>query len=70
MDGANSDQVSAANTTYVPSGQLGGDGASHPGVWCGLTITTLLIVLRAARRRGIIRWLQSILTAFPVASVA
>lgn len=40
MDGANSDQVSAANTTYVPSGQLGGDGASHPGVWCGLTITT------------------------------
>ncbi len=40
MDGASSTDVTAANATYVPSNQLGGDGNSHPGVWCSNSITT------------------------------
>lgn len=40
MDGANSDVVSSTNATYVPSGSLGGDGSSHPGVWCNSSVTT------------------------------
>lgn len=40
MDGPSNSTVSSANSTYVPSNQLGGDGASHPGVWCNLTVTT------------------------------
>ena len=40
MDGPNTDTVSSANTTYVPSGALGGDGNSHPGVWCNSGVTT------------------------------
>jgi hypothetical protein len=41
MDGPSNSTVSSANTTYVPSPQIGGDGStSHPGVWCNLTVTT------------------------------
>jgi hypothetical protein len=34
MDGPSNSDVTSANTTYVPPGSLGGDGGSHPGVWC------------------------------------
>ncbi len=40
MDGPSNSTVSSANTTYVPSYQLGGNGASHPGVWCNSSVTT------------------------------
>lgn len=40
MDGPSDDVVGSANTTYVPSDALGGDGNSHPGVWCSTTVTT------------------------------
>jgi hypothetical protein len=40
MDGPSNSTVSSANATYTPSGQIGGDGNSHPGVWCNLTVTT------------------------------
>lgn len=40
MDGANTSTVSSANATYVPSTNFGGDGSSHPGVWCKSTITS------------------------------
>ncbi len=40
MDGASSSDVTSANATYVPPGSYGGDGASHPGVWCKNTIIT------------------------------
>ena len=40
MDGPNTDTVSSANTTYVPSEELGGDGSSHSGVWCNLSVTS------------------------------
>lgn len=40
MDGASSTDVTAANATYVPSFSIGGDGASHPGVWCNTGILT------------------------------
>jgi hypothetical protein len=40
MDGPNSDTVGSANATYVPSNQLGGDGSSHPGVWCNTSVTS------------------------------
>jgi Tfp pilus assembly protein PilX len=40
LDGANTDVVGAANATYTPSGQLGGDGNPHPGVWCNTSVTT------------------------------
>lgn len=40
MDGPSNSTVSSANASYVPSNQLGGDGASHPGVWCSLSVTT------------------------------
>jgi hypothetical protein len=40
MDGPSNSTVSSANATYVPSNQIGGDGSSHPGVWCNLSITT------------------------------
>lgn len=42
MDGPNSDTVSSANGTYEPSGQYGGDGNTHDGVWCKTTITGCL----------------------------
>jgi hypothetical protein len=40
MDGPSNDTVSSSNSTYVPSGSFGGDGASHPGVWCSTSVTT------------------------------
>lgn len=41
IDGANTGTVSAANTTYVPSSSLGGNGSSsHPGVWCSTSVVT------------------------------
>ncbi len=38
MDGASDSDVTSANTTYVPPVSVGGDGASHPGVWCKSSI--------------------------------
>jgi len=38
MDGPNSDTVSSANASYVPSSSYGGDGNVHPGVWCSTTV--------------------------------
>jgi type II secretory pathway pseudopilin PulG len=40
MDGNSTADVTSANNTYVPPTSLGGDGASHPGVWCKSTVTT------------------------------
>ena len=40
MDGQSTTDVTSANSTYVPPNALGGDGASHPGVWCKNTVTT------------------------------
>jgi hypothetical protein len=40
MDGPSNSTVSSANATYTPSVQIGGDGSSHPGVWCNLSVTT------------------------------
>jgi len=41
MDGSSNDTVSSANSTYVPSTALGGNGStSHPGVWCDPSVTT------------------------------
>lgn len=40
MDGPNTSTVSSANSTYTPSYQVGGDGNSHPGVWCDPSVTT------------------------------
>ena len=40
MDGSSDATISSANATYVPSTQLGGDGNSHPGVWCNSSVTT------------------------------
>lgn len=40
LDGPNNDNATSANTTYVPPGSLGGDGNSHPGVWCHPSITS------------------------------
>lgn len=39
LDGPNNDTAASANSTYVPSAQVGGDGNSHPGVWCSTTVT-------------------------------
>jgi Tfp pilus assembly protein PilX len=40
MDGPSNSTVSSANTTYTPSNALGGDGNSHPGVWCNSSVAT------------------------------
>ena len=40
MDGANTSTVTAANATYTPSVSVGGDGSSHPGVWCSTSVTS------------------------------
>lgn len=40
MDGASNADVTSANATYTPPGSLGGDGASHPGVWCSAAVIT------------------------------
>jgi len=40
MDGPNTDIVSNANSTYVPSVSVGGDGhTSENGVWCSTSVT-------------------------------
>lgn len=38
MDGTNTSTVTSANATYIPPASLGGDGSSHPGVWCDTSI--------------------------------
>lgn len=40
LDGPNTDSAGAANTTYIPSSTYGGDGNTHPGVWCSSSVTT------------------------------
>lgn len=40
MDGPNDSTVTAANATYTPPVGVGGDGSSHPGVWCSASVTT------------------------------
>jgi hypothetical protein len=40
MDGPSKDVVESANTSYVPPDSLGGDGRSHPGVWCSSSVTS------------------------------
>ncbi|HXE09845.1 MAG TPA: hypothetical protein VN554_00285 [Verrucomicrobiae bacterium] len=40
MDGPSTSTVSSANATYVPPDNLGGDGNSHPGVWCSPSVTS------------------------------
>lgn len=40
MDGPSTSDVTSANTTYTPSNSLGGDGNSHPGVWCNSGVLT------------------------------
>lgn len=40
MDGSSNTDVTSANATYVPPAELGGDGASHPGVWCDPSVTS------------------------------
>ncbi|MCX6728081.1 MAG: hypothetical protein NTX11_04700 [Candidatus Saccharibacteria bacterium] len=39
MDGPSTTDVTSANSTYVPSSALGGNGStSHPGVWCNSSV--------------------------------
>ena len=40
MDGPNSDTVGAANTTYVPQAQYGGNGTTKNAVWCSATVVS------------------------------
>lgn len=40
MDGSSNDIISSVNSTYTPSDSVGGDGSSHPGVWCSTSVTT------------------------------
>lgn len=40
MDGNNTSTVYSANGSYTPPGSLGGDGNSHPGVWCNTSVTS------------------------------
>lgn len=40
MDGASNGEISSLNATYTPSSSLGGDGHSHPGVWCSPSVTS------------------------------
>lgn len=40
LDGQNNDEATSANSTYVPPNSLGGDGNSHPGVWCSSSVTS------------------------------
>lgn len=41
MDGPSTTDVTSANTTYIPSSQLGGNGStSRPGVWCSSSVTS------------------------------
>lgn len=59
MDGPNVSDVSSANATYTPPASVGGDGASHPGVWCNTGIVTPV----NCNTRSKIDWL------FPVTAV-
>ncbi len=40
MDGSSNSDITSSNTTYTPPGSVGGDGSSHPGVWCHTSVTT------------------------------
>lgn len=40
MDGLSVTDVTSGNSNYVPSNELGGDGYSHPGVWCKSTVVS------------------------------
>jgi Tfp pilus assembly protein PilX len=40
MDGQSTGEVSSARATYTPSVSVGGDGSSHPGVWCSPSVVT------------------------------
>jgi Tfp pilus assembly protein PilX len=40
MDGQSTGEVSSARATYTPSVGVGGDGSSHPGVWCSPSVVT------------------------------
>lgn len=41
MDGSSDATISSANSMYVPTSELGGNGVtSEPGVWCSTTITS------------------------------
>lgn len=40
MDGASTTDVTSLNPSYTPSGSSGGDGNSHPGVWCDQSIVS------------------------------
>jgi len=40
MDGPSNSTIAAANATYVPPSQLGGDGGTHAGVWCSSSVTS------------------------------
>lgn len=38
MDGPSTTDVTSANNTYTPPNSLGGNGQSHPGVWCSTSV--------------------------------
>lgn len=38
MDGSSDSTVASSNASYVPPFSLGGDGSSHPGVWCNTSV--------------------------------
>jgi hypothetical protein len=40
LDGSSNADITSANTTYTPPNSVGGDGNSHPGVWCSIAVTT------------------------------
>lgn len=40
MDGSSNTDVTSAKVTYVPPNSVGGDGSTHPGVWCSTSVTT------------------------------
>lgn len=40
MDGSSNSDITSANSTYVPSVSVGGDGSAHPGVWCSTLVTS------------------------------
>jgi Tfp pilus assembly protein PilX len=40
MDGSSDNDVTSANSTYTPDFSVGGDGLSHPGVWCSSSVTS------------------------------
>jgi hypothetical protein len=59
MDGPSSSTVSSSNATYTPSSSVGGDGSSHPGVWCHTSVVSPV----NCNTRSKIDWL------YPVSSV-